>query len=247
MAQKKKAVVLGVGAEKGLGAAASRRFAREGYHVLVAGRTEAKIAQVADTIRGAGGAATPVVVDGTKEDEVIALWDRAMAEDADGAPVDLAVFNMGNNAAVDIREMTARHFEESWRVGCFAGFLFGREAVRRLAPLGRGTVIFTGASGSLRGRPRFAAFNATKGGLRLLVQSLAREFGPQGLHIAHAIIDGGIEGERLMSRMPDRKEKAGPDGLLDIDAIADSYWHLHTQHRSAWTHEIDLRPYKEPF
>jgi len=154
---------------------------------------------------------------------------------------------MGNNAAVDIREMTAQHFEDSWRVGCFAGFLFGREAVRRLAPLGRGTVLFTGASGSLRGRPRFAAFNATKGGLRLLVQSLAREFGPQGLHIAHTIIDGGIEGERLLSRMPDRKEKAGADGLLNIEAIADSYWHLHTQHRSAWTHEIDLRPYKEPF
>jgi NAD(P)-dependent dehydrogenase (short-subunit alcohol dehydrogenase family) len=247
MANRKKAVVLGVGAEKGLGAAACRRFAKEGYHVLVAGRTAAKIAKVADAIRAAGGAATPVTVDGTQEAEVIALWDKAMADDGSGGPADLAVFNMGNNAAVDIREMTARHFEESWRVGCFAGFLFGREAVRRLAPLGRGTVIFTGASGSLRGRPRFAAFNATKGGLRLLVQSLAREFGPQGLHIAHAIIDGGIEGERLLSRMPDRKEKAGVDGLLDIDAIADSYWHLHTQHRSAWTHEIDLRPYKEPF
>jgi NAD(P)-dependent dehydrogenase (short-subunit alcohol dehydrogenase family) len=247
MAEKKTAVVLGVGAEKGLGAAASRRFAKEGYHVLVAGRTAAKVERVVDTIRRDGGSATPVTVDGTREAEVVALWDKAMAGDADGAPADLAVFNMGNNAAVDIREMTAQHFEESWRVGCFAGFLFGREAVRRLAPLGRGTVIFTGASGSLRGRPRFAAFNATKGGLRLLVQSLAREFGPQGLHIAHAIIDGGIEGERLLSRVPDRKEKAGADGLLNIEAIANSYWHLHTQHRSAWTHEIDLRPYKEPF
>jgi NAD(P)-dependent dehydrogenase (short-subunit alcohol dehydrogenase family) len=244
---KKKAVVLGVGAERGLGAAASRRFAKEGYHVLVAGRTAAKVGKVADSIRAAGGSATPVTVDGTKEAEVIALFDKAMADDAEGSPVDLAVFNMGNNAAVDIREMTAQHFEDSWRVGCFAGFLFGREAVRRLAPLGRGTVIFTGASGSLRGRPRFAAFNATKGGLRLLVQSLAREFGPQGIHIAHAIIDGGIEGDRLLSRMPDRKDKAGADGLLNIEAIADSYWHLHKQHRSAWTHEIDLRPYKEPF
>jgi NAD(P)-dependent dehydrogenase (short-subunit alcohol dehydrogenase family) len=244
---KKKAVVLGVGAERGLGAAASRRFAKEGYHVLVAGRTVAKVEKVADSIRAAGGSATPVTVDGAKEAEVIALFDNAMADDAEGSPVDLAVFNMGNNAAVDIREMTAQHFEDSWRVGCFAGFLFGREAVRRLAPLGRGTVIFTGASGSLRGRPRFAAFNATKGGLRLLVQSLAREFGPQGIHIAHAIIDGGIEGDRLLSRMPDRKDKAGADGLLNIEAIADSYWHLHKQHRSAWTHEIDLRPYKEPF
>ena len=157
---KKKAVVLGVGAERGLGAAASRRFAKEGYHVLMAGRTAAKIGKVAGSIRDAGGAATPVVVDGTKETEVIALFDKALADDADGSPADLAVFNMGNNAAVDIREMTAQHFEESWRVGCFAGFLFGREAMRRLAPLGRGTVIFTGASGSLRGRPKFAAFNA---------------------------------------------------------------------------------------
>ena len=244
---KKKAVVLGVGAERGLGAAASRRFAKEGYHVLVAGRTPAKVEKVVETIRAKGQSATAVVVDGTKEDQVVALVDKAMADDADGTPADLLVFNMGNNAAVDIREMTAQHFEDSWRVGCFAGFLFGREAVRRLAPLGRGTVIFTGASGSLRGRPRFAAFNATKGGLRLFVQSLAREFGPQGLHIAHSIIDGGIEGDRLLSRMPDRKDKAGPDGLLNIEAIADSYWHLHTQHRSAWTHEIDLRPYKEAF
>ena len=151
MAKKKKAVVLGVGAEKGLGAAASRRFAKEGYHVLVAGRTPAKVEKVADSIRAANGSATPLAVDGTKEAEVIALWDKAMADDADGAPTDLAVFNMGNNAAVDIREITAQHFEDSWRVGCFAGFLFGREAVRRLAPLGRGTVLFTGASGSLRG------------------------------------------------------------------------------------------------
>ena len=247
MAKKKKAVVLGVGAEQGLGAAAARRFAGEGYHVLVAGRTAGKIGKVVDGIRKAGGSATAVTVDGTQEAEVVALWDRAMADDADGTPADLVVFNMGNNAAVDIREMTAQHFEDSWRVGCFAGFLFAREAARRLAPLGRGTVIFTGASGSLRGRPRFAAFNATKGGLRLMVQSMAREFGPQGLHVAHVIIDGGIEGERLLSRMPDRKDKAGPDGLLGIEAIVENYWHIHRQPRSAWTHELDLRPYKETF
>jgi len=99
----------------------------------------------------------------------------------------------------------------------------------------------------MRGRPRFAAFNATKGGLRLLVQSMAREFGPQGIHVAHVIIDGGIEGDRLLSRMPDRAEKAGPDGLLKVDAIVDNYWHLHRQPRSAWSQEIDLRPYKETF
>lgn len=247
MAKKTKAVVIGVGAERGVGGALSRRFAKEGYHVLVAGRTAARIGKVAGTIRAAGGTATPVVADGTKEADIAALFDKAMVDDADGMPADLFVFNMGNNAAVDFREMTAEHFEDSWRVGCFAGFLFGREAMRRLAPLGRGTVIFTGASGSLRGRPRFAAFNATKGGLRLMVQSMAREFGPQGIHVAHVIIDGGIEGDRLLSRMPDRAEKAGPDGLLNIEAIADNYWHLHRQQRSAWTQELDLRPYKETF
>src|SRR5476649_1197004 len=174
MAKKPKALILGVGAERGIGGAASKRFAREGHHVLVAGRTAEKINKVVETIRKEGGSATAVVFDGTKEDEVIRLFDRAMFDDADGGPADLFVFNMGNNAAVDFREMTTQHFEDSWRVGCFAGFLFGREAMRRLAPLGRGTVLFTGASGSLRGRPKFAAFNATKGGLRLLVQSMAR-------------------------------------------------------------------------
>lgn len=247
MAKKPKALILGVGAERGIGGAAARRFAREGHHVLVAGHTTAKIDKVVETIRREGGSATALTVDGTKEAQVIGLFDTAMADDADGSPADLMVFNMGNNAAVDFREMTAQHFEDSWRVGCFAGFLFGREAMRRLAPLARGTVIFTGASGSLRGRPRFAAFNATKGGLRLLVQSMAREFGPQGIHVAHVIIDGGIEGDRLLSRMPSRLEQVGPDGLLKVDAIVDNYWHLHRQQRSAWSHEIDLRPFKETF
>src|SRR5581483_781339 len=227
--------------------AASRRFAKEGYHVLVAGRTTAKIDKVVEVVAKEGGSASAITVDGTKEDQVIELFDRTMADDAEGTPADLFVFNMGNNAAVDIREMTAQHFEDSWRVGCFAGFLFGREAVRRLAPIGRGTVIFTGASGSLRGRPRFAAFNAAKGGLRLFVQSMAREFGPQNIHVAHVIIDGGIEGDRLLSRMPGRLEQVGEDGLLKPESIVENYWHLHRQQRSAWTHELDLRPFKETF
>ncbi len=242
------AVVVGVGAERGIGSAVCRRFARERYYVVVAGRTSEKIARVAEAIRAAGGRAEAVRTDTTREADVVALFERAMAPGAGCEPLSAVVFNSASpNVPLDFRDLAAEQFEESWRQNCFAGFLVGREAARRLVPLGRGTVIFTGASGSLRGRPRFAAFNATKGGLRLLVQSLAREFGPQGIHIAHAIIDGGIEGDRLLSRMPDRKDKAGADGLLNIEAIADSYWHVHGQHRSAWTHEIDLRPYKEPF
>ena len=244
MAKKPKAVVLGVGALRGIGGAASRRFAKEGYHVLVAGRTPKKIEAVVEAIRKDGGAATAFTIDGTKEDQVIRLFDAAMADDNGSGPADLLVFNMGNNAAVDFREMTAQHFEDSWRVGCFAGFLFGREAMRRLAPLGRGTVIFTGASGSLRGRPKFAAFNATKGGLRLLVQAMAREFGPQGIHVAHVIIDGAIDTEWIKANFPDRYN-AGPDAILNPDHIAETYWQLHRQPRSAWTFEMDLRPWKE--
>ncbi len=170
-----------------------------------------------------------------------------MADDADGAPADLFVFNMGNNAAVDFREMTAEHFEDSWRVGCFAASC---SAARRCADWRRlaAAPLFSPAPRVLcAAGPGLAAFNATKGGLRLLVQSMAREFGPQGIHVAHVIIDGGIEGDRLLSRMPDRAEKVGPDGLLKVEPIVDNYWHLHTQQRSAWTHEIDLRPYKETF
>jgi NAD(P)-dependent dehydrogenase (short-subunit alcohol dehydrogenase family) len=134
-----------------------------------------------------------------------------------------------------------------WRVGCFGGFLVGREAARRMTGGGRGTILFTGASGSLRGRPGFAHFAAAKAGLRMVAQAMAREFGPQGLHVAHVIVDGGINGERLRTYVPQFVAAKGDDGLLDLDAIAETYWHLHTQHPTAWTQEIDLRPFKEPF
>src|SRR5439155_19964121 len=138
-------------------------------------------------------------------------------------------------------------FEAFWRVGCFGGFLVGREAARRLVPLGRGTILFTGASASLRGKPGFAHFAAAKAGLRAIAQSMAREYGPHGLHVAHVVIDGGIAGDRLLSRMPQLAAERGEDGLLGIDAIAETYWQLHRQHRSAWAHEVDLRPWKESF
>jgi NAD(P)-dependent dehydrogenase (short-subunit alcohol dehydrogenase family) len=240
-------VVVGVGAERGVGAALSRRFAAEGYHVLVAGRTPEKIAQVARTIRATGGSAEPVTVDTTREDDVVRLFDRAMAP-ADGRdPADLVVFNAGNNQRIDFRELSAEQFEQFWRIGCFGGFLVGREAVRRLAPLGRGTIIFTGASASLRGKPGFAHFAAAKAGLRMLAQSMAREYGPLGIHVAHVVIDGGVKGDRLLSRAPTLIEKRGEDGLLGIDAIAETYWNIHCQQRSAWTQEVDLRPFKESF
>ena len=196
------AVVVGVGAERGLGAALCRRFAAERYHVLVAGRTPEKIAQVADAINQKGGSAEPVVVDTTREDDVVRLFDRAMAPGDGRDPADLVVFNAGNNQRIDFLDLRADQFEQFWRVGCFGGFLVGREAARRLVPLGRGTIIFTGASGSLRGKPGFAHFAAAKAGLRMISQSMAREYGPLGIHVAHVVIDGGINGDRLLSRMP---------------------------------------------
>jgi len=241
------AVVVGVGAERGLGAAACRCFAAEGYHVLVAGRTPEKIEQVARTIVAKGGDAVPVVTDATREDDVARLFDRAMVPGDGLAPADLVVFNAGNNRKVDFREVSAALFEDFWRIGCFAGFLVGREAARRLVPLGRGTVIFTGASGSLRGKAGFAQFAAAKAGLRMVAQSMAREFGPLGIHVAHVVIDGGIDGDRLRSRRPEITTERGEDGLLGIDAIAETYWQIHRQPRSAWTQEVDLRPFKEAF
>jgi NAD(P)-dependent dehydrogenase (short-subunit alcohol dehydrogenase family) len=178
---------------------------------------------------------------------VARLFDLAMAPDAGREPADLVVYNAGNNRKIDFRELSAKLFEDFWRIGCFGGFLVGREAARRLVPLGRGTVIFTGASASLRGKPGFAQFAAAKAGLRAVAQSMAREYGPLGVHVAHVVVDGGIDGERLRNARPGIVDERGADGLLGIDAIAEMYWRIHRQPRSAWTHEIDLRPFKESF
>ncbi|HXS53821.1 MAG TPA: SDR family NAD(P)-dependent oxidoreductase [Usitatibacter sp.] len=238
------AVVVGVGAARGLGAALCRRFAAGGHHVLAAGRTPAKLEAIVEAIRAAGGSAEAFACDATREEEVARLFDRAMQR---GEGADLVAYNAGINQRVDFRELSASAFESSWRIGCFGGFLVGREAARRLVPLGRGTVIFTGASASLRGRPGFAQFAAAKAGLRMVAQSMAREYGPLGIHVAHVVVDGGIDGERLRERFPKVAEERGPDGLLDPDAIAEAYWQIHRQPRSAWAHEVDLRPFKEPF
>ncbi|NTF40463.1 SDR family NAD(P)-dependent oxidoreductase [Rhizobium rhizogenes] len=237
------AIIVGVGAEQGLGAALCRLLAGKGYHVVIAGRTPAKIDQVAGAIRASGGSAEAIETDATDEAAVVRLFEHAFtARDGIAAP-DFIVFNAGINRPIGFRDLTAAQFEEFWRICCFGGFLVGREAARHLTPLGRGTVIFTGASASLRGKAGYAQFAAAKAGLRMISQSMAREFGPLGLHVAHTIIDGGIDGERLRARRPDMDTS----GLLNIDAIAESYWHIHRQHPSAWTQELDLRPYKENF
>src|SRR6201991_448774 len=237
------AVVVGVGSEEGLGAAVARRFAREGFHVLVGGRTMTKLEQVVQSLGDGNG--TPVQMDTTNEEDVRRLFDLASSPGAGRLPASVVVFNAGNNKHIPFQQLSGAQFEEFWRVGCFAGFLVGREAINLLLPLRKGTILFTGASGSMRGKPGYAHFAAAKAGLRMLSHSMAREFGPQGLHVAHVVIDGGINGTRLKSLLPEVVNQRGLDGLLNIDAIAETYWQLHLQRPTAWTHEIDLRPFKE--
>jgi NAD(P)-dependent dehydrogenase (short-subunit alcohol dehydrogenase family) len=197
------------------------------------------------TIRNAGGRVTGVPTDTTSEKDVLALFDRVRAE-GEGR-LDLVVYNAGNAAMGPIHDMEASFFEEVWRVGCFGGFLVGREAVRRMLPDGRGTVIFTGATASVRGRPNTTAFAAAKAGLRSLAQSMARGYGPQGIHVAHVVIDGGIAGEKIIKGIPQFAEAMGEDGLISLSGLADAYWFLYNQPKTAWTHELDLRTYKESF
>lgn len=247
MVAKPIAVIVGVGAERGLGAALCRRFAAGDHHVLVAGRSLDKIQHVAGAIEDSGGSAEAICTDTTKEADVLRLFDYAEAQRERVGELSVVAYNAGNNQRLDFRELSAETFEEFWRIGCLGGFLVGREAARRMAPRGRGTVLFTGASASLRGKPGFAHFAAAKAGLRMIAQSMAREFGPIGIHVAHVVVDGGINGDRLRGRRPEIVRERGEDGLLDINAIAESFWQLHVQPRSAWTQELDLRPYKEVF
>lgn len=237
-------VVAGAGASAGVGGATCRRLAKEGLHVVFAGRTEEKLARLAEELRAAGGAATPVVADVTDEADVARLFDVAEEQ---GGPPEFVLYNAGNNRFRPLLEMDVPFFEDLWRLCCLGGFLVGREAARRMLPEPGGTLVFTGATASVRARPPFTAFASAKAALRALAFGMAREFGPQGLHVAHAIIDGGIDGEQLNARFPQFKRSRGDDGMLSPDAIADAYWMLHRQHPSAWTLELDLRPYKETF
>jgi NAD(P)-dependent dehydrogenase (short-subunit alcohol dehydrogenase family) len=237
------AVVIGVGAETGLGAALARRFAREGLRVTIAGRTLDRLRAVAEGIAATGGAALAQVADAASEADVAALLD-----DADrGGYVELVAYNVGSNVAASTLETTQKLFERLWRQNTLGGFIVGREAARRMAPRGKGTILFTGATASLRARPPFLAFGAAKAGLRAVAQGLAREFGPKGVHVAHIVVDGVIAGEYAATNFAEYVRSKGADGLLAVDDIADAYWTLHRQPRSAWTHEMDLRPFKEPF
>lgn len=240
----KTAIVLGVGPEEGLGAVVSKQAAARGLHVFVAGRTLAKVSAVAAAIEAAGGHATPVQCDATDEAAVVALWRQAEA----AGPVDLAIYNAGNNMPGNVEGMEAAYFERCWRICCFGGFLFAREAAAHMLPRGEGTLLFTGASSSMRGRAGFAAFSSAKGALRNLAQSAAKEFGPKGIHVGHVVIDGGIGGEKLKTLAPQYAAQRAEEGrLIDLDGIAAIYMLMHGQPRAAWSFEIDVRTHAEPW
>jgi NAD(P)-dependent dehydrogenase (short-subunit alcohol dehydrogenase family) len=236
-------LVVGVGAQAGLGAALARRFSKEGFRVIVAGRSEDRLEAIVTSLREAGGRAEAKATDSSQEADVTALLDLA----AGAGDLEAVVYNVGNNAMAPALETTAAMFEDMWRQNALGGFLVGREAARRMVPRGRGTLLFTGATASLRARPPFTAFAAAKAALRAVAQGLAREFGPQGIHVAHVIIDGVIDGAFAREKFPEFVRAKGAEGLLDPDAIAATFLALHEQPRSTWSHELDLRPFKEAF
>ena len=235
-------VALVIGAGDATGGAIAKRFAREGLVACVTRRSADKLAPLVDEIRAAGGAARGFVSDARKEEEVIALVEQIEQE---VGPIEVLVFNIGANVPSSVLEETARKYFKVWEMACFGGFLNGREVARRMVARGRGTILFTGATAALRGSANFAAFAGAKHALRALAQSMARELGPQGVHVAHVIVDGAIDTEFIRSNFPQRYALKERDGILNPDHIAENYWQLHRQPRDAWTFELDLRPWIE--
>src|SRR5215475_7578017 len=233
----KTAIVIGVGPDRGLGAQLCKRFAADGLKVIVAGRTLSALQAVADDIAKAGGTALPIVADATKESDIVALFDAA------GDDLDLAIYNAGNNTPGRIADMEADYFEKAWRVVCFGGFLFGREAVRRMIPKRSGKLLFTGASASLRGRAGYGAFNSAKAGLRTLAQAMAKEYAPEGIHVGHVVVDGAIAGDKIFQRFPNAASRE--ESLISIEGIVDAFAFLYRQPPRAWSFEVDVRTFKE--
>ncbi len=234
------AVVLGVGPKNGLGAALCRRMSQEGLHVLVSGRTESSLLAVVEEVQSLGGDASLCVADATSEQDIEGLFERAEALGA----ISVAIYNAGNNFPGTIIDMDADYFESTWRVCCFGGFLFGRQAVRSMGDSG-GTLIFTGASASLRGRANFGAFNSAKGALRNLAQAMAKEYAERGIHVGHIVIDGPINGDKITEGFPAYAERLGEAGMINLEQIAESFAYLYRQPPTAWTFELDLRTSQE--
>lgn len=234
--------VLVVGAGDATGGAVARRFAREGYIACVTRRSEEKLQPLVEQIRADGGEAHGFGSDARKEEAMTELVQRI---EADIARIEVAVFNIGANVRFGITETTSRVYFKVWEMACFSGFLMGREVAKVMLPRQRGTIIYTGATASLRGRDGFAAFAGAKHALRALAQSMARELWPQGIHVAHPVVDAAIDTEFIRENFPERYATREHDGIVNPEHIADLYWQLHQQPRDAWTFEPDIRPWTE--
>jgi NAD(P)-dependent dehydrogenase (short-subunit alcohol dehydrogenase family) len=232
-----------VGAGDYIGAAIARRFAREGYHVFAGRRNGEKLAPLVAEVEAAGGTCTGLSLDARQEDAVTQFIRQA----DEAAPLEVVVFNIGANVNYPLLDTTERVFRKVWELACYAGFLTGREAARRMLRHGRGSIFFTGATASVRGGSGYAAFAGAKFGLRAVAQSMARELGPQNIHVAHLVIDSGVDTEWVRQRVVAAGGSLQDRVLMQPASIAEAYWQLHQQPRDAWTHELDLRPNQEPW
>ncbi len=237
-----KGVILVVGAGDATGGAIARRFAREGYEAVITRRNADKLEPVAESIRSVGGIVHPHGVDARREEQMVPFIEKIEHEIG---PIEVAVYNVGGNVRFGISETTSRVFFKVWEMCCFGGFLMGREVAKGMRERGRGTILFTGATASVRGGIGYAAFSSGKHGLRALAQSMARELAPDGIHVGHVVIDGAIDTVWIKEMFPERYALKDQDGILDPDAIAETYWTLHCQPRAAWSFETDLRPWIE--
>lgn len=228
-----------IGAGDALGGAIARRFAREGLVAVPSRRKIKPLGELVARIEAEGGKAEGIPCDARDEEAVIGLFDRVENEIG---PVEAFVFNTGAQHRSSILEMTTRIYRQVWESAAFAGFVTGREAARRMAERGRGTIIFTGATASVRGGANFASFASAKHALRALAQSMARELGPMGVHVGHIIVDGMIDSDAVRGKFPEEVDALPEGGMLDPDHIADAYWAMHVQPKDAWTFEMDIRP-----
>lgn len=235
-------VALIIGAGDATGGAIAKRFAKGGYISCMTRRNADKLQPLIDEIEQAGGTAYGFASDARKEQQVIQLIEEI---ESNIGEIEVLVFNIGANVPCSILEETARKYFKIWEMACFSAFLTGREVAKRMVRRQRGTLIFTGATAGLRGAAYFSAFAGAKHALRALAQSMARELGPQNIHVAHVVVDGAIDTDFIKNSFPDLYEKKDQDGILNPEHIAENYWHLAQQPRDAWTHELDLRPWME--
>lgn len=242
--QKKPPVAVVIGAGDATGGAIARRFAREGYATVVTRRRREALDPLLQSIEAEGGQAHGFGCDARDEDAMVELFKHIEEQIGN---IEVMVFNIGANVRYSITETTERVYRKVWEMAALAGFLAGREAAKAMLPRNKGTIIFTGATASLRGGSGFSAFSGAKFALRALAQSMARELGPKGIHVAHPIIDGAIDTDFIRDNFPDMYARKEQDGILNPEHIAEQYWQIHCQPRDAWTHELDLRPWMETF